>query len=266
MAGERPLIVRDAWQAHGACWKGRPAGSFGTAAAFSFYPGKNLGALGDGGAIVTSDADLAARCREWRSWGSKKKYHHDVIGGNSRLDAIQVHRPHPSPLDLCIPHPISTSYQAAVLRIKLRALPTMNRARSRLAARYLQLLKPLHDSGSLTLPRVLCGCESAWHLFVISTPRRDEVLTYLNGCGIGAAIHYPIPLHELKAFSKYASQAAGLQTASQLSREILSLPLFPEMSDEQQDRVVDTLHVALNGTPAAKPAETSHPQPQCARL
>ena len=143
-----------------------------------------------------------------------------------------------------------------MLRVKLHALPITNRSRRRLAARYSQLLKPLADSGRLTLPHVPRGCESAWHLYVVQVAqRRDEVVAYLNGRGIGAAIHYPVPLHELKAFPGYASQAEGLQNASRLSRKILSLPLFPEMSDAQQDRVVDELRTAIVGR-----SEMSRPQ------
>ena len=222
------IVVEDAAQAHGAIYKGaRRAGSMGHAGCFSFYPGKNLGAFGDGGMIVTKSSTLAQKIKEWRSWGAKKKYVHDVKGGNSRLDSIQ----------------------AAVLGVKLQHLDAWNASRRCAARMYTSKLSSVDglvakDSNKIIqLP--ICdngdneGLHHVWHLYVIQCARRDELLKHLNDNGVGASIHYPVPIHELGAYKEEARQyAAGLVNCTLAAPRLLSLPLFPEISEEQIDRVV----------------------------
>jgi dTDP-4-amino-4,6-dideoxygalactose transaminase len=209
------LVIEDTSQAHGAKLRGKRAGSFGDASAFSFYPGKNLGAFGDGGAICTNDAELARKVNYWRAWGAEKKYHHTVKGGNSRLDSLQ----------------------AAVLSVKLSKLDELNASRRRLAKRYHSLLAGL----PVRLPVEPDGVTSVWHLYIIATAERDPLLAFLHGKRIQAGIHYPIPLHLLGAYKELACQACHLGTTAKLADEILSLPLFPEMTDTQQDSVCSAI-------------------------
>jgi dTDP-4-amino-4,6-dideoxygalactose transaminase len=219
------LVLEDAAQAHGARRQGRPAGSFGRAAAFSFYPGKNLGAYGDAGAVVTSDGDLATRMRHLRNWGSERKYHHPEVGFNSRLDTLQ----------------------AVVLAAKLRRLAGWNAARRRAAARYDALLAGVEG---VETPRVLPGNEHAWHLYVVRVPRRDEVLARLQAAGIGAGIHYPTPLHLHGALGFLGYRAGDFPQAERAAGEVLSLPMHPHLTAAQQERVVETLRRALAAAPA----------------
>lgn len=226
------IVVEDAAQAHGAVYKGdRRAGSMGAAGCFSFYPGKNLGAFGDGGAIVTNDETLAAKITEWRSWGAKKKYVHDVKGGNSRLDSIQ----------------------AAVLGVKLQHLDDWNAARRRAAAMYTERLSSVEglvthgEEKVMRLP--VCGgsggsggsdpARHVWHLYVIQCARRDELLAHLHANNVGAGIHYPVPIHELGAYKEEAaSYVAGLANCTAAAPHLLSLPLFPEITEAEIERVV----------------------------
>jgi len=192
-------VVEDAAQAHGARYQGRRTGSLGDAAGFSFYPGKNLGALGDGGAITTSDDALAARLRQLRNYGSSVKYRHDVAGFNSRLDELQ----------------------AAVLRAKLPHLDAENTARRACAAEYLAAL----EGAPLVLPRVLPAAEPVWHLFVVRSERRDALQAGLRERGIGTLVHYPVACHRQGA---YAGQAwPALPVAERLQDQVLSLPIAP---------------------------------------
>lgn len=208
------LVAEDASQAHGALYKGRRAGSFGDAGCFSFYPGKNMGAYGDGGAIVTNNEELATRIQWWRSWGCKVKYHHEIKGGNSRLDCIQ----------------------AVVLDIKLKYIDSWNARRREIADLYSQKLVGV---GDFLLPKVRSENVSVWHLYVVRTEYRDEILKFLNGLGIGAGIHYPIPIHELNAYKGEMDGWAGkLPRTSEFAKKILSLPMFPELTNEQVDIVV----------------------------
>eukprot|EP00933_Yihiella_yeosuensis_P020146 TRINITY_DN1622_c0_g1_i4.p1 TRINITY_DN1622_c0_g1~~TRINITY_DN1622_c0_g1_i4.p1 ORF type:complete len:746 (+),score=153.75 TRINITY_DN1622_c0_g1_i4:89-2326(+) len=208
-------VVEDASQAHGARFKDQRVGGFGDAACFSFYPGKNLGAFGDGGALVTNDDALAARIRAWRAWGAAKKYHHTEKGGNSRLDTVQ----------------------AAVLLRKLHKLDAGNEKRRRLAATYSAALKGV---GDLTLPSSPPNTESVWHLYVICTEHRDALLKHLNDNKIGAGIHYPLPIHKQECYSKELSSLVGtLPQSEKEAPRMLSLPVFPEMTDVQQQRVID---------------------------
>jgi dTDP-4-amino-4,6-dideoxygalactose transaminase len=195
-------VVEDAAQAHGARCHGRRTGGLGDAAGFSFYPGKNLGALGDGGAITTRDGELAAKLRKLRNYGSSVKYQHDVAGVNSRLDEIQ----------------------SAVLRAKLPQLDAENAARARVAAQYLEALSGL----PLQLPHVPAGLEPAWHLFVVASPERDALQAHLKACGIGTLVHYPTACHLQGA---YAGQAwPALPVAERLQSQVLSLPMAPYLS------------------------------------
>lgn len=218
-AAHRLLLVEDAAQAQGAARDGRPAGSFGVAAATSFYPGKNLGAYGDAGAVVTSSEEVARRVRLLGNHGSAVKYQHEELGFNSRLDALQ----------------------AVVLRAKLRRLARWNDERRAAADRYDALLA---DVPGVRLPGRLPGNEDVWHLYVVRVPERDAVLARLNAAGIGAGIHYPVPVHLQPAF-RGLGEAGSFPVAERAAQEILSLPLYPGITAEQQERVAGELRRAV---------------------
>ena len=209
-------LVEDAAQSQGARRHGVSAGNLGDAAATSFYPGKNLGAYGDAGAALTSSADVAARMRMIRDHGSPAKYQHEVIGLNSRLDTLQ----------------------AVVLSAKLRRLAGWNSARRAAAARYDELLD---DCDAVIRPRTLDGNEHVWHLYTVRVPDRDRVLKELHAAGIGAGIHYPVPLHLTSAFAGLGYAEGAFPVAERAARELLSLPLFAEITADQQERVVSVL-------------------------
>jgi len=211
------FVIEDAAQAHGASYKGKRAGSFGDVGCFSFYPGKNMGAFGDGGAVVTNNDTVAQKLRWWQSWGAKKKYHHEIKGGNSRLDSIQ----------------------AAVLDVKLRHMDIFNQERSRHAKTYIELIK---KSGlNIKLPVVAKDVNPVWHLFVIQVDDRDNVQKYLNSKGIGAGIHYPIPIHRLNAYSELMHFESELPNATSAAPKLLSLPIYPELENNEINRIVSTL-------------------------
>jgi dTDP-4-amino-4,6-dideoxygalactose transaminase len=214
------LVLEDAAQCQGARRHGRSAGTFGAAAATSFYPGKNLGAYGDAGAVLTTSDEIAERVRRLRNWGSERKYHHPEIGFNSRLDTLQ----------------------AVVLSAKLARLDAWNAARRQAAARYDELLA---DVPSIELPRTLPGNEHVWHLYVVRVPRRDQVLDRLQADGIGAGIHYPVPLHLHGALSHLGYKAEDFPESEKAAGEILSLPLYPHITEEQQARVAAALRRAV---------------------
>lgn len=221
IAARRGLpMIEDAAQSQGASRNGRRSGNFGAAAATSFYPGKNIGAYGDAGAIVTGAEEIASRLRKLRNWGSERKYHHPEIGFNSRLDTLQ----------------------AVVLSAKLKRLDAWNEARRQAAARYDQLLAGIAE---VELPRTLPGNEHVWHLYVVRVPRRDEVLASLHAEGIGAGVHYPVPLHLHGALRELDYKEGDFPQAEKAAGEILSLPLFPHITAEQQERVADCLTRAL---------------------
>jgi dTDP-4-amino-4,6-dideoxygalactose transaminase len=208
------LLLEDAAQAHGARYKGRRVGSLGQAAAFSFYPGKNLGAMGDGGAITTHDARLADAARTLRNYGSRVKYVHERQGMNSRLDEIQ----------------------AAILRAKLPHLDRWNRKREELAAVY---LGQLVDCG-LGLPRIPAYAEPVWHLFVVRSPDRDRMRRYLEAQGIETAVHYPLPPHLQAAYR--GSEAQGTYPVSErIAREVVSLPIGPSLGLAAAARCADAI-------------------------
>lgn len=209
-------VIEDAAQAHGARYRGRRAGSLGDAAGFSFYPGKNLGALGDGGAITTDDALLADRLRLLRNYGSRVKYRHEVVGVNSRLDELQ----------------------AAVLRAKLPALDAENAARAGVAALY---LKGLAGSG-LQLPSVPEHMESSWHLFVVRSPRRDSLQRQLREAGVETMVHYPTAPHLQGAYAGTGRACwPALPIAELLQHETLSLPMAPYLSHDELGEVITAL-------------------------
>ena len=217
------LVVEDAAQAHGARHRGRRVGSFGAAAAFSFYPGKNLGALGDAGAVTTDDAALADRIRMLRNYGSRQKYRHDVAGVNSRLDEIQ----------------------AAMLRVKLASLDAENEVRRGHARRYVTGLAGV-DIG---LPSVAAGAESVWHLFVVRHARREEIQRELGARGIGTMIHYPVACHRQ---TPYASHPwPPLPVSERLQDEVLSLPISPVHEPDEIEAVIDALRTVLEKRPSA---------------
>ncbi|MBN8493398.1 MAG: DegT/DnrJ/EryC1/StrS family aminotransferase [Burkholderiales bacterium] len=205
-------VLEDAAQAHGARYKGRRIGGHGDAVAWSFYPGKNLGALGDGGAVTTNDPQIADRLRVLRNYGSRVKYVNEERGYNSRLDPLQ----------------------AAVLRVKLSHLDAWNARRTVLAQVYLDGLR----GTGLVLPHVPDWAEPVWHLFVVRHARRDELQRALTDAGIGSLIHYPIPPHRQTAYADACFPADAFPLASRLAEEVLSLPIGPQMGIGQAQTVV----------------------------
>ena len=206
-------IVEDACQAHGATRVGERAGASGVAAAFSFYPGKNLGAAGDAGALVTRDAEVATRVRALREHGQTAKYVHAYEGWTSRLDTIQ----------------------AIVLSHKLPELETWNDQRRDAAAFYTDALS---EVGDLRLPPVAAGSSPVWHLYVVRTSDPDGLATWLRDRGIGAGRHYPEPVHLTDAYARLGHRAGDFPVAEALARECLSLPIFPGMTEQQLAAVV----------------------------
>lgn len=199
-------VLEDAAQAHGARYKGRRIGAHGDAVAWSFYPGKNLGALGDGGAVTTNDPEIADRIRVLRNYGSRVKYVNEVKGFNSRLDPIQ----------------------AAVLRVKLRVLDEWNARRRGIAQRY---LAGLAGSG-LLLPQVPEWAEPVWHLFVVRHPERDALVQRLNEAGVGTLIHYPVPPHLQEAYAEMGFEVGAFPVAERMAGNVMSLPMGAQMAAE----------------------------------
>lgn len=223
LAGRHGLaVIEDAAQAHGAWGEGGRAGGIGDAGAFSFYPTKNLGALGDGGAIVTKDAALADRLRRLRNYGQSEKYFHPIEGYNSRLDPLQ----------------------AALLRVKLPRLDAWTEARRRLAAMYQERLAeaPVEVPAR---PRMRDALDHVFHIFAIELEDRDAARARLHERGVRTVIHYPTPIHRQPAFAWLGLGPGSLPHSERLSQRLLSLPLFPEMTEAQLDRVVSALHAAL---------------------
>ena len=215
------LVVEDAAQSQGADHRGRRAGTWGAAAATSFYPGKNLGAYGDAGAVVTRSDELADAVLALRNHGSTVKYQHPRLGFNSRLDTLQ----------------------AVVLRAKLARLDDWNAQRNAAAARYGELMADLEP---VQLPATLPGNSHVWHLYVIQLDERDRVVAALNASGIGAGIHYPVPVHLHGAYAHLKHTRGDFPVAERSAGRILSLPLFPGITADQQDRVVDVLRSAVS--------------------
>lgn len=212
------VVIEDAAQAQGASYKGRRVGALGHAAATSFYPGKNLGAMGDGGAILTNDAQIAAKVRQLRNYGSEVKYQHLVQGYNSRLDELQ----------------------AAFLRVKLKALDAWNNSRRAVANQYTQALAEVASNAAgvfdLGLPVVPTGIEPVWHLYVITTSRREDLALHLQKQGVQTVIHYPVPPHLQRCYESFKEQQLPLAAA--LAQQVLSLPMSPALSNEQVAAVI----------------------------
>ena len=221
------VVIEDACQAHGAQYfsqkeqRWRTAGSIGKAAAFSFYPGKNLGACGEGGAVTTNDAELAKRVRMIRDHGQSKKYFHDIEGYNGRLDSIQ----------------------AGFLTTKLRHLAEWNAQRRSHAERYTELLAACADA--ITSPYEPTHSRAVHHLYVVQLAERDAVQQRLAAAGVGTGIHYPIPLHLQKAYQRLGHEQGDFPIAEAVADRVLSLPMFPSLTDEQQRRVVEELAAAV---------------------
>jgi dTDP-4-amino-4,6-dideoxygalactose transaminase len=209
------IVIEDAAQAHGSRYKGKRVGAMGRAGCFSFYPGKNLGAYGEGGAVVTNDEEVARRVRLLRDHGSERKYHHEIIGYNFRLEGIQ----------------------GAVLGVKLRHLDKWNTLRREHAARYNELLR----ESKLTLPREMPYAEHIYHLYVVQTDEREALQKTLNEAGVQTGIHYPIPVHLQPAYASLGHKAGDFPEAERQASRVLSLPMFPELTDEQLTHVAETI-------------------------
>lgn len=211
-------VIEDTAQAHGARYLGRRAGTFGQVATFSFFPGKNLGAFGDAGAVVTRDPDVRAKLAARRDHGRREKYKHDFFGRNSRLDPLQ----------------------AAVLRVKLPHLDTWNEGRRRVAARYHELLPR-----EVERVQVTPSCEPVYHQYVVRHPLRDKIRAGLAEAGIDAGVHYPIPVHKQPAWRARGFKEITLPVTERAADEVLSLPVYPELSDAQIARVVEAIKSSL---------------------
>lgn len=231
------VVLEDACQAHGAQYYSRrfnrwlTAGSVGLAAAFSFYPGKNLGACGEAGAVTTNDASVAEKIRMLRDHGQSQKYYHNIEGYNGRLDAIQ----------------------AGLLDVKLRNLAKWNTQRRGLAAEYNRMLSDVDD---VICPHEPSGSRAVYHLYVIRTGQRDRMVAHLKEAGIGTGIHYPVPLHLQEAYRSFGYQPGDFPVTERLAAEIVSLPMFPQLTAEQQNRVVQEI-CAFTSAIAHKPAHAA---------
>jgi len=208
-------VVEDACQAHGAKYKGKTVGAAGAISCFSFYPSKNLSACGEGGALVTNNTAFAARARALREHGSTQRYHHDEVGYNYRMEGIQ----------------------GAVLGVKLKYLAKWTERRRAIARIYSELL----SETPLQLPREAKYAESAWHLYTVRHSRRDELKKFLEANNVGSAVHYPLPLHLQKCYANLGHKPGDFPVAEKAARECLSLPIYPEMTDKQVQRVTDVV-------------------------
>jgi len=220
-------VVEDAAQAHGAVYRGARCGTLGDAAGFSFYPGKNLGAFTDAGAVVTNDPLVAEKVRKLRNYGSAVKYHHDLQGINSRIDELT----------------------AAFLRVKLQKLNEWNERRQQIAQRYLSAFATCPE---IMLPQTMPECVHAWHVFVIRNPHRDWLIKSLSARGVVALIHYPIPVHLSAAYSSQGYQMGDFPVAELVASEVLSLPMGPHLSSDQQDYLVSEFIELVNSLQSSK--------------
>lgn len=209
-------LVEDCAQSHGACFQGKMTGTFGDIGCFSFYPSKNLGAFGDGGAIVTDNDRIAEDMRVYRNYGSEKRYYNKVVGTNSRLDELQ----------------------AGLLRVRLGHLKELTGERIRLAGQYTKGI----ENEKLMLPRVRDGAESVWHQYVIRTSKRQELIEYLEDKGIGTIIHYPIPPHLAEAYKDLGHGRGDFPLTEEYADSVLSIPMYNGMTDEEQELVVRSLN------------------------
>jgi dTDP-4-amino-4,6-dideoxygalactose transaminase len=218
------LLVEDAAQAFGATWNGVPAGALGDAAAFSFYPTKNLSAMGDAGLVTTWSAEIDEHARVLRAHGMRRRYYHDEVGWNSRLDSLQ----------------------AAVLEVKLRYLPWWNQRRRELAARYDELFRDAKLTASnvnegVVLPFTDPRAGHVFHQYVIRAPRRDKLREYLSEREIGSEIYYPLPLHLQTSLASLGYQRGNFPLSEAAAEEVLALPIYPELRDDEQETVVDAI-------------------------
>ena len=209
-------IVEDCAQAHGACWNGKKVGTFGDIGCFSFYPSKNLGAYGDGGAIVTNNKEIRDFIHMFRNYGSEKRYYNKVVGANSRLDEIQ----------------------AAMLRIKLKYIEEITCEKRRIASKYLTEL----DNGIIMLPDVRPNSDSVWHQFVIRCNKREELSKYLADNNIGTIIHYPVPPHQSEAYQYLKIEKGSLPITEKYADSVLSIPIYTGMLEEEQKYVIDKIN------------------------
>ena len=210
-------LVEDCAQSHGACFNNKMTGTFGDIGCFSFYPSKNLGAFGDGGAIVTNNKELAEKFRVFRNYGSEKRYYNKVVGANSRLDELQ----------------------AAMLRVKLKYLNDITDERNRIAKKYSENIR----NPVIRLPLPSNGTTCVWHQYVIRCERRDELLKYLEAKGIGTIIHYPIPPHLSEAYEYLGLKKGHLPITEKLADTVLSIPIYNGMTDDEQDYVIEALNL-----------------------
>src|SRR5665648_35530 len=209
-------LVEDCAQSHGAMYDGRKTGTFGDVGCFSFYPSKNLGCFGDGGAIVTDNTELAQKFRVFRNYGSEKRYHNMMVGTNSRLDELQ----------------------AGLLRVKLMHLDELNCERAKIAERYLNEI----TNSCGTLPKVANLCTNIWHLFVITTDMREKLIKHLEANGIYTMIHYPIPPHLSQAYEYLGYKAGAFPIAEQNAQKVLTLPLYNGMTEQEIDKVIEVVN------------------------
>lgn len=209
-------VVEDCAQSHGACYDGKMTGTFGDIGCFSFYPSKNLGAFGDAGAIVTDDEQIAKDMKMYRNYGSEKRYYNKVVGANSRLDEIQ----------------------AGLLRVRLSHLDELAEEKKEICDRYLAEL----NNSNFELPKIQPGATTIWHQFVIHSKRRDELMNYLKEHGIGTIIHYPIPPHLSEAYQYLGLKQGCLPITEKFANEVLSIPLYNGMTDEEQSYVIDVMN------------------------
>lgn len=209
-------LVEDCAQSHGSCFKGRMTGSFSDIGCFSFYPSKNLGAFGDGGAIVTDDEKLYEDMKMLRNYGSRVRYYNEVVGANSRLDEIQ----------------------AGLLRVRLSHMDELTKERKKIARVYLDGIK----NDKLVLPKVRDNCDAVWHQFVVKCETRDDFMKYLKDNGIGSIIHYPIPPHLSEAYEYLGHKKGDLPITEQYASTVLSIPIYNGMTDEEQQYVIDVIN------------------------
>ena len=212
-------VVEDCAQSHGACHNGQMTGTFGDIGCFSFYPSKNLGAFGDAGAMVMNDFELAQKAKVFRNYGSEKRYYNQVVGTNSRLDEMQ----------------------AGLLRVRLGHLDELQEERARICERYLAEIK----NENLFLPLIKEKCTTVWHQFVVRCKNRDKVMEYLSANGIGTIIHYPIPPHLSEAYGYLGFEEGDYPITEMYAKEVLSLPLYNGMTDEEIDYVIERINEAL---------------------
>lgn len=227
IARERSLLlIEDAAQAWGAEWNGAKAGALGDAAAFSFYPTKNLSAAGDAGMVTTNNGEIAERARMLRQHGMRRRYHHDELGWNARMDG----------------------FQGAILGVKLKYIAGWNQSRREVAARYDKLFRAagLADAGpypehGVVLPREAAGAHHVWHQYVIRAARRDGLREFLTARGIGSEVYYPVPLHMQEALRSLGYSEGAFPEAERAAREVLALPIFPELREDEQQAVVNAI-------------------------